>query len=105
MSRRLSNRWINNCVGFHNYVYFLRFLFFVDLSCAMHLYLMTFSAFNAENYRNRRDDPTPLEIALLVLNYVLCIPVLVTVGLFSLFHCWNLICNVSGPILCLCRLS
>lgn len=63
----------------------------------MHLYLMTFSAFNAENYRNRRDDPTPLEIALLVLNYVLCIPVLVTVGLFSLFHYWNLLCNVSQP--------
>lgn len=65
----------------------------------MHLYLLTFSVFNIELYRNRKDDPTTAEVVFLVLNYVMCIPVLVTVGLFSLYHYWNLAANV-GPMYC-----
>lgn len=61
----------------------------------MHLYLLTFSAFNIELYRNRKDDPTTVEVIFLVLNYVMCIPVLVTVGLFTLYHYWNVLTNVS----------
>jgi hypothetical protein len=64
----------------------------------MHLYLLTFSAFNVENYR-QRDDPTALEVAVLVLNYVLCIPVLIAVGLFTIYHYWNLASNVGAHML------
>lgn len=83
---------MNNCVGQHNYPYFLRFLLYVDLACSMHLYLLTCEAFDEAKLMR---DPTPFEISFLVANYVCCIPVVVAVGLFSLYHFWNLLENVS----------
>ena len=62
----------------------------------MHLYLLTSQAFDPIRLQR---DPTNIEIAFLVANYVCCIPVLVAVGLFSLYHFWNLAANVSK----LCR--
>ena len=60
----------------------------------MHLYLITTLAFSESRFMW---EPTPLEISLLVANYVCCIPVVVAVGLFSLYHFWNLSANVSSP--------
>lgn len=57
----------------------------------MHLYLLTFQAFDETRLMR---DPTPTEIAFLVANYVCCIPVICAVGLFSLYHFWNLLENV-----------
>ena len=59
----------------------------------MHLYLITTLAFSESRFMW---EPTPLEISLLVANYVCCIPVVVAVGLFSLYHFWNLSANVSS---------
>lgn len=42
--------WVDNCVGFHNYGYFVRFLFFVDVTCAYHLWVITHCTFNSRNY-------------------------------------------------------
>lgn len=39
---------------------------------------------------------TNTDIAILVGNYVTCIPVCIVVGLFSLYHFWNLASNVSS---------
>jgi len=33
--------WINNCVGHFNYGHFIRFLFFVDVSCSYHITMIT----------------------------------------------------------------
>ena len=44
--------WVNNCVGFYNYGHFIRFLFFVDISCAYHVTMITRRVFDSlgKNY-------------------------------------------------------
>jgi hypothetical protein len=34
-------------------------------------------------------------MVILVMNYVLCVPVLIAVGVFSLFHLWSIITNTT----------
>lgn len=78
--------WLANCVGHHNYASFLRFLFFVDLSCTYHLIMISarvLDRFNAYSYWR---EPNTAEVVWLVINYALCIPVLVLVGCFSGYH-------------------
>lgn len=41
--------WVNNCVGHFNYAHFIRFLFFVDVACSYHLWMLTARAFGAYN--------------------------------------------------------
>lgn len=57
----------------------------------MHLYLLTVQAFDETRLMR---EPTPIELVFLVANYVCCIPVTAAVGLFSLYHFWNLLENV-----------
>lgn len=33
--------WVNNCIGHFNYGHFLRFLFYVDVTCTYHLSMVT----------------------------------------------------------------
>lgn len=88
-------RWVNNCIGLYNYPYFIRFLFYVDLACSMHLYLVSTCAFSPE-YLSK--EVSNFDIVVLVANYVLCIPVLIAVGLFSLYHFWNMAVNVRHSV-------
>lgn len=40
-------------------------------------------------------EPKKLEMIFLVLNYVACLPVILAVGLFSLYHLWALVTNTT----------
>ncbi|KIM82364.1 hypothetical protein PILCRDRAFT_478089 [Piloderma croceum F 1598] len=84
--------WINNCVGHFNYGHFIRFLFFVDCACSYHLAMVTRRVFDTMGTRYW-DDPTAIELVFIILNYALCIPVLLTVGAFSLYHFYSLLGN------------
>ena|SRR3984957_10185129 len=33
--------WVNNCIGHFNYGHFIRFLFYVDVTCSYHLAMVT----------------------------------------------------------------
>lgn len=33
--------WVNNCLGQYNYGHFIRFLFYVDVTCSYHAFMMT----------------------------------------------------------------
>ncbi|TFK77407.1 zf-DHHC-domain-containing protein [Pluteus cervinus] len=86
--------WVNNCVGHYNYGHFIRFLFYVDISCSYHLLMVTRrvrSAMGASFW----DGPSSLEFIFIILNYVFCVPVLLAVGGFSLYHFYGLWGNTT----------
>ncbi|GAA5881369.1 hypothetical protein JCM16303_000150 [Sporobolomyces ruberrimus] len=82
--------WVNNCVGHHNHGHFIRFLFYVDLACSYHLWMITRRAFGITAFQRA---PTTFQIIILILNYTACVPVLLIVGVFSLFGFWNVLVN------------
>ncbi|KAF9778223.1 zf-DHHC-domain-containing protein [Thelephora terrestris] len=84
--------WVNNCLGQHNYAYFIRFLFYVDLACSYHLLMITYRVLSTAE-GNYWIEPDTIEVFFIVLNYVTCIPVLVGVGIFSLYHFYCLMGN------------
>ncbi|EIM83578.1 zf-DHHC-domain-containing protein [Stereum hirsutum FP-91666 SS1] len=84
--------WVDNCVGHFNYGHFIRFLFFVDLACSYHLAMVTRRVTHAMHSRIW-DVPEGVELVFIILNYVACIPVLLMVGGFSLYHFYCLLGN------------
>ncbi|KAI0354615.1 zf-DHHC-domain-containing protein [Trametes cingulata] len=82
--------WVNNCVGHFNYGHFVRFLFYVDLACSYHLAMVTRRVWSNTSFW---DEPSGRELIFIVLNFATCIPVLVAVGLFSLYHFYSLLGN------------
>ncbi|RDB28498.1 Palmitoyltransferase PFA4 [Hypsizygus marmoreus] len=86
--------WINNCVGHFNYGHFLRFLFYVDLACSYHLAMVTSRVFDTMGKRYW-DEPSSIELVFTILNYVACVPVLMAVGAFSLYHFYCLLGNTT----------
>ncbi|KAL8286497.1 hypothetical protein RQP46_004514 [Phenoliferia psychrophenolica] len=84
--------WVNNCVGHFNYGHFVRFLFFVDVSCSYHLWMVTSRAFGRLAFST---EPSTLHIVMLIANYTLCVPTLFAVGMFSLFHFWSVGTNTT----------
>lgn len=114
---------MNNCVGHFNQGHFVRFLFYVDIACAYHLWMITNRAFGITAFqvrippqarpRSTRIDvnktnerllgiaprnqraPTTFQIVMLILNYTACVPVALIVGVFSLFHFWNVLTNAT----------
>ncbi|KAF9486462.1 palmitoyltransferase PFA4 [Pholiota conissans] len=86
--------WINNCVGHFNYGYFIRFLFFVDLACSYHIAMVTRRVFYSMN-GTYWDEPSTVELVMIIMNYVTCVPVLLAVGGFSLYHFYSLMGNTT----------
>ncbi|KAH7886071.1 DHHC palmitoyltransferase-domain-containing protein [Phlebopus sp. FC_14] len=86
--------WINNCVGHFNHGHFIRFLFYVDLTCSYHLSMVTRRVLDTLG-RRYYDDPSSLELIFIIMNYVFCVPVLLAVGAFSLYHFHGLLNNTT----------
>ncbi|KAI0800548.1 palmitoyltransferase PFA4 [Fomes fomentarius] len=82
--------WVNNCVGHFNYGHFVRFLFYVDVACTYHLVMITRRVLGNTTYW---DEPSGRELIFIILNYATCIPVLLSVGIFSLYHFYSLLGN------------
>ncbi|KAI0297589.1 DHHC palmitoyltransferase-domain-containing protein [Multifurca ochricompacta] len=86
--------WVNNCVGFYNYGHFIRFLFFVDLACIFHVTMITRRIFDTLG-KHYWDSSDTTELLFVVLNYVTCVPVLLMVGGFSLYHLYCILGNTT----------
>ncbi|KAF8336502.1 DHHC palmitoyltransferase-domain-containing protein [Cantharellus anzutake] len=87
--------WVNNCVGHYNYAHFIRFLFLVDICCTYHIILMTKRAWAAFTVTSYMDDPSLVELVFIILNLVFCGPVLLCVGIFSLYHFYCVATNTT----------
>ncbi|KZS93474.1 zf-DHHC-domain-containing protein [Sistotremastrum niveocremeum HHB9708] len=86
--------WVNNCIGHFNYAHFLRFLFFVDVACTYHLAMVT--ARVRDSFGNGYwIEPSNTEIVFIVLNYTTCVPVILAVGIFSLYHFYCVLTNTT----------
>ncbi|KAH7880993.1 DHHC palmitoyltransferase-domain-containing protein [Lentinula edodes] len=88
--------WINNCVGHYNYGHFVRFLFYVDMACSYHLAMMVRRVYHNLNI-SYWDSIAGIEFVFILLNFVACIPVLLSVGAFSIYH-FNGISNNTTTI-------
>ncbi|ETW87155.1 hypothetical protein HETIRDRAFT_166687 [Heterobasidion irregulare TC 32-1] len=86
--------WVNNCVGYFNYGHFIRFLFFVDLSCIYHATMVTWRVLDTSGERFYT-PPGGIELVFIILNYATCVPVLIMVGAFSLYHFYCLLGNTT----------
>ncbi|KAH7916458.1 zf-DHHC-domain-containing protein [Hygrophoropsis aurantiaca] len=86
--------WVNNCIGHFNCGHFIRFLFYVDVTCTYHLFMVTRRVFYTMGARCW-DEPTGLELIFIIMNYVFSIPVLLAVGAFSLYHFYSLLGNTT----------
>ncbi|KAI9302543.1 DHHC palmitoyltransferase-domain-containing protein [Cunninghamella echinulata] len=90
--------WINNCVGIKNYPHFLRFIFYVDIACLYVLVLLIWRVrYIMDAIRHFRFDaePTTTEVIFIVINFVLDIIVLFSVGILSGYHFYCLLVNQS----------
>ncbi|KAG8984251.1 Palmitoyltransferase, partial [Tulasnella sp. 427] len=87
--------WVNNCVGHYNYGYFIRFLFYVDIACTYHLVMLTQRVRDAVSVTAFSRDPSTSEVLFVVFNYATCVPVLICVGFFSLYHFYCLLNNTT----------
>ncbi|ESK90944.1 palmitoyltransferase pfa4 [Moniliophthora roreri MCA 2997] len=85
--------WINNCVGHFNYGHFIRFLFYVDVACSYHIAMVTGRIWGMS--MSYWDALSGTELVFIILNYVACIPVLLAVGAFSLYHFHGLMGNTT----------
>ncbi|EGF99803.1 uncharacterized protein MELLADRAFT_40044 [Melampsora larici-populina 98AG31] len=86
--------WVNNCVGYFNHGHFVRFLAFVNLGCSYHIWLISKRAFGRYSYYG--PPPTTTEMLFLITNYVACMPVVLAVGVMSLYHLWSLLNNTTS---------
>ncbi|PWN91007.1 zf-DHHC-domain-containing protein [Acaromyces ingoldii] len=88
--------WVANCVGQRNYASFIRFLFLVDVCCAMHLAGLSLLVLDHWWVRlggQWRPPSSNGAMVLLVLNYAACVPTLCLVGVFSIYHFYCLATN------------
>lgn len=85
--------WTDNCIGHYNYAHFIRFLWAVDIACSYHLAMLTRRVYYALLFKYW--EPGGVELAFLVANYAACIPVIVAVGLFSIYHFYCMLTNTT----------
>lgn len=90
--------WVNNCVGYYNQGYFIRFLFYVDISCLICITLLASrlsQVWGDSYYTWYYVRESLVELTMIVLNLVLAVPVLLSVGGLSIYHFYYLFTNTT----------
>ncbi|KAJ2298282.1 Palmitoyltransferase, partial [Coemansia sp. RSA 2706] len=91
--------WTNNCVGFGNQGHFLRFVYMVDVTCAMAMALHTMRMYelivDSLNGTYYVRQPTQTEVAFLIINMTLLFFVLLLVGILSCYHLYLVARNTT----------
>lgn len=87
--------WVANCVGHGNYGHFLRFLWTVDVTMAMHVALLSLRVADWWNPNMFWREPTTAAMVFMVLNFAQGVPVFIMVGAFSIYHTYALCTNTT----------
>lgn len=87
--------WVANCIGHNNYGHFLRFLYSVDVTMALHTALLVLRVLDWWNPSMRWREPSTMDMVVLILNFAQGVPVLLMVGLFSMYHTYALCTNTT----------
>ncbi|KAJ2158750.1 Palmitoyltransferase [Coemansia sp. RSA 552] len=91
--------WTNNCVGFYNQAHFLRFVYMVDVTCAvalaLHVLRMYELVVDSLNGTYTVRQPTQTEVAFLIIDMTLLGLVLVLVGALSAYHAYLIARNTT----------
>jgi hypothetical protein len=74
--------WTNNCIGHFNYGHFIRFLFYVDITCSYHLAMVSYRVMAASGRRYYVSCFPIIDLIFIILNYVFAVPVILVVGAF-----------------------
>jgi len=88
--------WIANCVGYHNYKFFLLLLFYAILCCLFVIgaliprLIRVFQPILDPNYFLTKD-------LLVIVEVVVCLFLLITLCIFGSFHVW-LVANAMTTI-------
>ncbi|KAG0170300.1 Palmitoyltransferase [Apophysomyces sp. BC1034] len=88
--------WINNCVGHDNYSHFLRFIFYVDLTCGYAMVLFLWRAKAMIDPNSSVPDPSVTETMFLIVDFILTFIVLFCVGILSMYHLYCLATNQTA---------
>ncbi|TFK19610.1 zf-DHHC-domain-containing protein [Coprinopsis marcescibilis] len=88
--------WINNCVGYFNYGHFIRFLFWVDVTCSYHLAVISKRSLELAMQGVLWNESSQDELIVLVLHFLACVLVLSIVGGISFYQFLNLFGNVTA---------
>ena len=87
--------WVANCIGHGNYGAFLRFLYAVNFTMAIHLALLALRVADWWSPMILWREPSTTDMVLLVMNFAQGIPVFLLVGMFSLYHTYALCSNTT----------
>lgn len=87
--------WVANCVGHHNYGHFLRFLYSVDVTISIQVALLALRVADWWSPMILWREPSTKDMVLLILNFAQGVPVLLMVGIFSLYHTYALCTNTT----------
>ncbi|KAG0002198.1 Palmitoyltransferase, partial [Modicella reniformis] len=91
--------WVQNCVGYFNYGYFVRFIIWTTIStfiCAVLLILRCWEAYENERLGiNHNSAPTEGQIIFIIVNMCLDGCVLLGISLLTLYHLWCISKNTT----------
>ncbi|KAI9301457.1 DHHC palmitoyltransferase-domain-containing protein [Cunninghamella echinulata] len=85
--------WINNCVGFANYCHFIRFLFYVLISCIYLIVLLSFRVYSMVHFEQHHDMTT--DYSLLGINLFFTIITLIGISILSGYHIYCITTNTT----------
>ncbi|WFD35641.1 protein S-acyltransferase [Malassezia cuniculi] len=95
--RRMDHhcQWVGNCVGQNNYADFYRFLVAVTFSCSVQFVIisLTVADYWNEDYYFKR--PTTTEMVVIILNYLMCLPVILIIFFLAIYHTWLISGNTT----------